>query len=65
MFGMKQAHYVLRYRQYMVDTYGERRVKAMERMAWYPPKKYDREEVIQLARELKRQIKIEEYRISS
>lgn len=62
-WGMKQAHYVLRYRQYMVDTYGDRRVKAMERMAWRPAKRYDREEVIAFARDLKEQIKVEEWRI--
>ena len=60
---MKQAHYVLRYRQYMVDTYGERRVKAMERMAWRPSPRYNREEVIQFARDLKERIKEEEWRI--
>jgi len=60
---MKQAHYVLRYRQYMVDTYGERRVKAMERLAWRASPKFNREEVIQFARDLKEQIKEEEWRI--
>ena len=63
LWGMKQAHYVLRYRQWMVDYYGERRVKAMERLAWRASPKFDREEVIQFARELKEQVKEEEYRI--
>lgn len=63
LWGMKQAHYVLRYRQYMVDTYGERRVKAMERMAWRPCRKFAREEVIQFQRDLKERIKEEEWRI--
>ena len=63
LWGMKQAHYVLRYRQYMVDTYGERRVKAMERLAWRPAKKFNREEVIQFARDLKERIREEEWRI--
>ena len=63
LWGMKQAHYVLRYRQYMVDTYGERRVKAMERMAWRQSPRFNREEVIQFARDLKEQIKEQEWRI--
>jgi hypothetical protein len=60
---MKQSHYVLRYRQWMVDYYGERRVKAMERLAWRPAKKFNRDEVIQFARDLKQQIKEQEWRI--
>ena len=60
---MKQAHYVLRYRQWMADSYGERRVKAMERLAWRASPKFDREEVIQFARQLKEQIKEQEWRI--
>ena len=63
LWGMKQAHYVLRYRQYMADTYGEKRVKAMERLAWRASPKFNREEVIQFARDLKEQIKEEEWRI--
>jgi len=35
----------------------------MERMAWRPAKRYDREEVIAFARDLKEQIKVEEWRI--
>ena len=60
---MKQAHYVLRYRQYMADTYGENRVKAMERLAWRASPKFNRDEVIQFARNLKEKIKNEESRI--
>ena len=63
LWGMKQAHYVLRYRQWMVDYYGERRVKAMERLAWRASPKFNREEVIQFARDTKEQIKEEEWRI--
>ena len=62
-WGMKQAHYVLRYREWMVDYYGERRVKAMEKLAWRTAPKFNREEVIQFQRELKEKIKDEEYRI--
>lgn len=62
-WGMSQSHYVLRYREWMVDYYGERRVKAMERLAWRTAPKFNREEVIQFQRELKEKIKEEEYRI--
>jgi hypothetical protein len=60
---MKQAQYVLRYRQWMVHAYGENRIKAMERLAWRASPKFDREEVIQFARNLKEQIKEQEWRI--
>jgi len=49
----------------MVDTHGERKIKAMEKLAWKASPKFNREEVIQFARDLKEQIKIQEYRISS
>jgi hypothetical protein len=62
-WGMKQAHYVLKYREYMVDTYGERRIKAMERLAWRASPKFERDDVLQLSRNLKEQIKEEEWRI--
>lgn len=62
-WGMKQAHYVLKYREYMVDMYGERRVKAMEKMAWQPSRKFERQEVLNFQRELKEKIKQEEIRI--
>ena len=52
-WGMKQAHYVLRYREWMVDYYGERRVKAMEKLAWRTAPKLNRQEVIEFQRELK------------
>jgi len=63
LWGMKQAHYVLRYRQWMVDYYGERRVKAMERLAWRASPKFNLDEVIEFAKELKKQIKEQEWRI--
>lgn len=62
-WGMKQSHYVLRYRQWMVDMYGERRIKAMEKLAWRSPKRFDREEVLEFCKDLKKKIKDEEYRI--
>ena len=62
-WGMKQAHYVLRYRQWMVDYYGENRIKAMERLAWRASPKFNREEVIEFQRGLKERIKSELDRI--
>jgi len=62
-WGMKQAHYVLRYRQWMVDTHGERKIKAMERLAWRASPKFERQDVLDFARGLKEQIKVEEWRI--
>jgi hypothetical protein len=62
-WGMKQAHYVLKYREWMVDNYGERRVKAMERMAWRMNDKFNRDEVIAFQKELKQRISNEEVRI--
>tara|TARA_Y100000004_G_scaffold189424_1_gene245006 strand:+ start:757 stop:1188 length:432 start_codon:yes stop_codon:yes gene_type:complete len=63
-WGMKQAHYVLRYREYMVDTYGERRVRAMEKLAWMPPPKFNRQDILDLQKDLKEQIKEQEKRIN-
>jgi hypothetical protein len=51
------------YRQYMVDMYGERRVRAMKKLTYLPPRKWVREDVIQFARDLKEQIKEQERRI--
>ena len=65
LWGMKQAHYVLRYRQWMVDTHGERKVKAMERLAWRASPKFNREEVIQFERDIKAQLLEQENRIST
>ena len=63
LWGMKQAHYVLKYRQYMVDNYGEKRIKAMERLAWRASPKFNRDEVIEFQRNLKARIKQEEHRV--
>jgi len=51
------------YKAFMIDMYGERRVKAMKKITYLPPKKFDREEVIQFQRELKEKIGQELYRI--
>jgi hypothetical protein len=47
----------------MVDMYGERRVRAMKKLTYLPPRKWVREDVIQFARDLKEQIKEQERRI--
>jgi hypothetical protein len=62
-WGMKQAHYVLKYRAWMVDMYGERRVKAMEKLAWRTATKLDRQEVKEFQKEITAKIRQEEYRI--
>ena len=51
------------YRIYMEDTYGARRIRAMQRLAWRASPKFNREEVIQFARDLKEQIKEQEWRV--
>jgi hypothetical protein len=51
------------YKAFMVDMYGERRVKAMKKITYLPPKKFNRDEVIQFSRDLKERIKDEEWRI--
>jgi hypothetical protein len=62
-WGMKQAHYVLKYREWMVDMYGERKVKAMEKLAWRTAPKIDRQDVLALQKDLKEQIKYHTNRI--
>ena len=47
----------------MVDYYGERRVKAMEKLAWKAAPKFNRDEVIEFQQDLKRQIKEQEKRL--
>ena len=51
------------YRIYMEDMYGARRVRAMQKLAWWPAPKFDRLEVIEFQKELKEKIRDEEYRI--
>lgn len=51
------------YKAFMVDMYGERRVKAMKKITYLPPKKFNRDEVIQFQREIKEKIGQELYRI--
>ncbi len=63
LYGMKTTKIQEAYRIYMEDTYGARRIRAMQRLAWRASPKFNREEVIQFARNLKEQIKDEEWRI--
>lgn len=61
-FGMKQTHYVLRYRAYMVDMYGEGFVNDLEAKAW-TTHKYDRIELEEMKVELRQQIMEQENRL--
>ena len=61
-FGMKQTHYVLRYRQYMVDFYGEDFVQELESKAW-TTHKYDRQELEEMKIELRERIIEQEKRL--
>lgn len=63
LYGMKTTKIQEAYRIYMEDMYGARRIRAMQRLAWRPSPKFSREEVIQFARDLKEQIKEQEWRI--
>ena len=63
LYGMKTTKIQEAYRIYMEDTYGTRRIRAMQRLAWRASPKFNREEVIQFARDLKEQIKDEEWRV--
>ena len=63
LYGMKTTRIQEAYRIYMEDTYGARRIRAMQRLAWRASPKFNREEVIQFARDLKEQIKDEEWRV--
>ena len=62
-WGMKTTKIQEAYRIYMEDMYGARRVRAMQKLAWRPSPRFNREEVIELQREFARQIKEHEYRI--
>ena len=61
--GMNTTKIRERYRMYMEDMYGARRIRAMQKLAWRPAPKFNRVEVIEFQRELKEKIKDEEYRI--
>jgi hypothetical protein len=63
LYGMRTTKIQEAYRIYMEDMYGVRRIRAMQKLAWRPSPKFKREEVIQFARDLKKQIKNQEWRI--
>lgn len=62
LMGDPQVHDA--YRDYMIEMYGERRLKAMKKLTYLPPKKYNRDEVIEFQKQLKEQIKEQEKRIN-
>lgn len=51
------------YRNFLIETYGERRVRAMKKLTYLPPVKFNRDEVKEFQKELKARIKTEEWRI--
>ena len=61
-FKMKDSQTVLRYRQWMVDMYGEKGVKDLEALS-YETKKFTRAEVADLVADFKQQIKYHEGRL--
>ena len=62
-FRMKERKWQNVYQQYMYEMYGKRRIKAMDRLAWRPPPKFERSDIIALRNEIKEQIKIQWQRI--
>lgn len=63
VYGMKTTRTQEAYRIYMEDMYGARRVRAMQKLSWRASPRFNRVEVIEFQRELKKKIKEEEYRI--
>ena len=61
LMGDPQVHDA--YRDYMIDMYGQRRLRAMKKLTYLPPKKFDRDEVIAFQQDIKRQIKEQEERL--
>lgn len=61
-FGMKQTHYVLRYRNYMVDMYGADFVDELESKAW-TTHKHDRADLEEMKTYLKQEIIDQENRL--
>jgi len=51
------------YKASMIDMYGERRVRAMKKLTYLPPMKFNRDEVIQFQRVLKEKMAKELYRL--
>ena len=63
--GMATTKIRERYRMYMEDMYGVRRVKAMNRLAFRKPRKFKMDEVLEFKKEVKEQIKIQLKRIAA
>lgn len=61
-WGMKQTHYVLKFRRKMVEAHGEEFVAHLEDQAWTTTK-YDRIELEEMKVSLAEQIRAEEYRL--
>ena len=57
--GMATTKIRERYRMYMEDMYGVRRVKAMNRLAFRKPPKFKMDEVLEFKKYLRDQIKIQ------
>lgn len=57
--GMHTTKIRERYRMYMEDMYGVRRVKAMNRLAFRKPPKFKMDEVLEFKKYLREQIKIQ------
>ena len=57
--GMNTTKIRERYRIYMEDMYGVRRVKAMNRLAFRKPPRFKMDEVLAFKKELREQIKIQ------
>jgi hypothetical protein len=63
MYGMKTTKIQEAYRIYMEDMYGARRIRAMQKLAWRKPPKFNRQDVLDLQKEFREQIKYHEERI--
>ena len=61
-FRMKDSQTVLKYRQWMVEMYGEKGVQELEALS-YETKKFTRQEVADLVADFKEQIKYHEGRL--
>ena len=51
------------YRDYMIEMYGVRRLKALKKLLYLPPKKFIKEEVILFQQKLRERIREQEKRI--
>jgi len=63
LYGMKTTKIQEAYRIYMEDMYGARRIRAMQKLAWRAAPKFKRQDVLDLQKEFREQIKYHEQRI--